>query len=212
MEVNMSVTIVNHPCLQHKITLLRDAATDNAAFRTLMLEVTQLLAYEATRGLPLENALIHTPMGDTQSPVLSGAKPAVAALMRAGLGMADGVLRLLPSAPLGHIGVYRDPETREAKTYYCKLPEDLEGRTVLVVDAVLATGNTASAACELLKKAGAGKLVYLSVLAAPEGIANLQEAHPEVSIVCGHLDESLNADGFIVPGLGDLGRRLFGTA
>ncbi|MDR1408956.1 MAG: uracil phosphoribosyltransferase [Oscillospiraceae bacterium] len=208
----MSVTIVNHPCLQHKITLLRDSTTENAAFRALLLEVTQLLAYEATRSLPLENIQISTPLGDAQSPILGGRKPAVVALMRAGLGMADGVLRLLPSAPLGHIGVFRDPETREAKTYYCKLPADLLGRTVLVIDAVLATGHTAAAACGLLKRAGAGQLDYLSVLAAPEGIIHLQKVHPDVSITCGHLDEGLNEDGFIIPGFGDLGRRLFGTA
>jgi uracil phosphoribosyltransferase len=205
------LTLVSHPLVQHKLTLMRDRTTSTASFRRLLREISLLLAYEVTRDLPLTKVEIETPLTTMEAPVLEGKKLALISILRAGNGLLDGVLELVPSARIGFIGLYRDEATLEPVQYYCKVPADLAQRPVIVVDPMLATGNSAVAAVDLLKQGGATDLRFLCLLAAPEGVRRMEEAHPEVGIVCAALDERLNEVGYIVPGLGDAGDRMFGT-
>jgi len=205
------LTIVNHPLVQHKLTLMRRVETSTGQFRTLLREISHLLAYEVTRDLPLVEELIETPMGPMQAPQLDGKKLALVSILRAGNGLLDGVLDLIPSARVGFVGLYRDEATLKPVQYYCKLPDGLEERLVIAVDPMLATGNSSVAAIDLLKDAGATNIRFLCLLAAPEGIARMQEAHPDVPIITASVDEKLNEHGYIVPGLGDAGDRMFGT-
>ena len=205
------LTIVDHPLVQHKLTLMREAATSTAVFRQLLREISQLLAYEITRNLPMTTRPIETPMQAMDAPVLDGKKLALISILRAGNGLLDGVLELIPSARVGFVGLYRDEETLKPVQYYFKVPESLEDRLVIAVDPMLATGNSSAAAIDLLKKAGATNIRFLCLLAAPEGVARMKEAHPDVPIVTAALDERLNDHGYIVPGLGDAGDRMFGT-
>ena len=202
--------VVNHPLVSHKLTQMRRTETPSERFRQLLTETSLLLAYEVTRELPLRSVRITTPMADTDQPELVE-EPVVVSILRAGNGLLDGVLRVIPSARVGHVGLYRDHETLEAVEYYCKLPP-LEGRTVIVVDPMLATGNSASAALDRVKRDGPAAIRFLCLLAAPEGIAALQDAHPDVAIWTAAVDECLNEVGYIVPGLGDAGDRIFGTS
>ncbi len=205
------LTIVDHPLVQHKLTLMREKGTSTAVFRQLLREISQLLAYEVTRGLPLTQRRIETPMQEMEAPVLAGKKLALISILRAGNGLLDGVLELIPSARVGFVGLYRDEETLQPVQYYFKVPESLEDRLVIAVDPMLATGNSSAAAVDLLKKAGATNIRFLCLLAAPEGVARMKEAHPDVPIVTASLDRRLNDKGYIVPGLGDAGDRMFGT-
>lgn len=205
------LTIVHHPLVQHKLSLMRDAGTSTAVFRQLLREISQLLAYEVTRNLPMTTRRIETPMTSMDAPVLDGKKLALVSILRAGNGLLDGVLELVPSARVGFVGLYRDEDTLTPVQYYCKLPEALEDRLVIAVDPMLATGNSSVAAIDLLKEAGATNIRFLCLLAAPEGVARMKEAHPDVPIVTAALDEKLNEIGYIVPGLGDAGDRMFGT-
>jgi uracil phosphoribosyltransferase len=205
------LTVINHPLLHHKLSMARsrDTTTDN--FRRLVREIAAMLAYEVTRDLPTELVAVTTPVAECQVPVISGKKLCLVSILRAGNGMLDGMIDLLPGARVGHIGLYRDPETLEAIEYYFKLPEDVEERLVIVVDPMLATGNSASAALSRLKEVGVTSLKFVCLLAAPEGIAALREAHPDVPITTAAVDSHLNEHGYIVPGLGDAGDRIFGT-
>ncbi len=203
--------ITNHPLIQHKLSILRDVNTGSKDFRTLVGEIAMFLCYEATRDLPLEDVDVQTPMGVCHARHLAGKKLAVVPILRAGLGMVDGVLTLIPSARVGHIGLYRNPATLEPVEYYCKLPADIEDRDVLVVDPMLATGGSAIDAISQIKKRGPRKIEFMCIIAAPEGIAALQKAHPDVDIYCAAKDDKLNEIGYIVPGLGDAGDRIFGT-
>jgi len=205
------LTVVDHPLVQHKLTLMRAQDTPTAVFRQLLREISQLLAYEITRDLPTELRTIKTPMQDMDAPVLAGKKLALVSILRAGNGLLDGVLELIPSARVGFVGLYRDEETLEPVQYYFKVPQSLEDRVVIAVDPMLATGNSSVAAIDLLKKAGARDVRFLCLLAAPEGVARMQEAHPDVPITTASVDEKLNEHGYIVPGLGDAGDRMFGT-
>lgn len=205
------LTVVDHPLVQHKLSLMRDVGTSTAVFRQLLREISQLLAYEITRNLPMTTREIQTPMAAMDAPVLDGKKLALVSILRAGNGLLDGVLELVPSARVGFVGLYRDEETLRPVQYYCKLPEALEDRLVIAVDPMLATGNSSVAAIDLLKEAGATNIRFLCLLAAPEGVARMKEAHPDVPIVTAALDEKLNEVGYIVPGLGDAGDRMFGT-
>ena len=205
------LTVVNHPLVQHKLTLMRDKETPTAVFRQLLREISQLLAYEVTRGLPMEQKRIETPMQEMDAPTLAGKKLALISILRAGNGLLDGVLELIPSARVGFVGLYRDEEMLEPVQYYFKVPEGLEDRLVIAVDPMLATGNSSAAAIDLLKKAGANNIRFLCLLAAPEGVARMKEAHPDVPIVTASVDTALNDVGYIVPGLGDAGDRMFGT-
>ncbi|MDE9450974.1 uracil phosphoribosyltransferase [Aliiroseovarius sp. Z3] len=205
------LTVVKHPLLQHKLTLMRDETTPTNHFRQLLREISQLLAYEVTRELPMETQRIKTPMQEMDAPVLAGRKLALVSILRAGNGLLDGVLELIPSARVGFVGLYRDEETLEPVQYYFKVPEALEDRLVIAVDPMLATGNSSAAAIDLLKKAGARDIRFMCLLAAPEGVARMKEAHPDVPIITAALDEKLNDKGYIVPGLGDAGDRMFGT-
>jgi len=205
------LTVVDHPLVQHKLTLMRAKDTPTAVFRQLLREISQLLAYEITRDLPTELRTIKTPMQDMDAPVLAGKKLALVSILRAGNGLLDGVLELIPSARVGFVGLYRDEETLEPVQYYFKVPQSLEDRVVIAVDPMLATGNSSVAAIDLLKKAGARDVRFLCLLAAPEGVARMQEAHPDVPITTASVDEKLNEHGYIVPGLGDAGDRMFGT-
>ena len=205
------LTIVDHPLVQHKLTLMRDQTTPTAVFRQLLREISQLLAYEITRDLPTEPRTITTPMQVMDAPVLAGKKLALVSILRAGNGLLDGVLELIPSARVGFVGLYRDEETLEPVQYYFKVPQSLEDRVVIAVDTMLATGNSLVAAIDLLKQAGARDVRFLCLLAAPEGVARMQEAHPDVPITTASVDEKLNEHGYIVPGLGDAGDRMFGT-
>ena len=206
-----TVVVIAHPLVQHKLTLLRKAETSAAVFRALLREISMLLAYEVTRDMPLTYERINTPLAVMQAPVLAGKKLVVVSIMRAGNGILDGMLELIPSARVGHIGLYRDPKTHIAIEYYFKVPEDIAARDVLVVDPMLATGNSAVAALHRLKDTGARSLKFVCLLAAPEGIAHVHEQHPDVPIYTAAIDDRLNEHGYILPGLGDAGDRLFGT-
>lgn len=206
-----TVVVIDHPLVQHKLTLLRNAETSAAVFRALLREISMLLAYEVTRDMPLTYVRINTPLASMQAPVLAGKKLVLVSIMRAGNGILDGMLELIPSARVGHIGLYRDPKTHIAIEYYFKVPEDIAVRDVMVVDPMLATGNSAVAALHRLKDAGAKTLKFICLLAAPEGIAHVHEQHPDVPIYTAAVDERLNEHGYILPGLGDAGDRLFGT-
>jgi|TARA_B110000908_G_scaffold110430_1_gene129532 uracil phosphoribosyltransferase len=205
------LTVVDHPLVQHKLTIMRDKGTPTAVFRQLLREISQLLAYEVTRGLPMTTKQIETPMQMMDAPTLAGKKLALISILRAGNGLLDGVLELIPSARIGFVGLYRDEATLLPVQYYFKVPDALEERLVIAVDPMLATGNSSVAAIDLLKEAGARNIRFLCLLAAPEGIARMKEAHPDVPIVTASMDEKLNEVGYIVPGLGDAGDRMFGT-
>ncbi len=205
------LTVVDHPLVQHKLTLMRDKGTSTAVFRQLLREITLLLAYEVTREMPLTTRHIETPMEEMDAPILAGKKLALVSILRAGNGMLDGVLELIPSARVGFVGLYRDEETLKPVQYYFKAPEGLKDRLVIAVDPMLATGNSSAAAIDLLKEQGASDIRFLCLLAAPEGVARMKEAHPDVKIVTAALDRELNSKGYIMPGLGDAGDRMFGT-
>lgn len=205
------ILVMDHPLIQHKLSILRDKETGSKEFRSLISEIATLICYEATRDLPLEEVTIETPIADAKAKVLSGKKLAVVPILRAGLGMVDGMLTLVPSARVGHIGLYRDPETLQPVEYYCKLPADINEREVFVVDPMLATGGSAIDAITQIKKRGPKHIKFLGIIAAPEGLAALSEAHPDVDIFVAALDEKLNDHGYIIPGLGDAGDRIFGT-
>lgn len=204
--------IVDHPVIQHKLTLMRRRDTSSQEFRRLLREIGMLMAFEATRDLPLDNQAIETPIAPMFAPTLSGAKLCLVAILRAGTGLLDGMLEVLPFARVGHLGIYRDSATLQAIEYYTKLPDDLPTRRVLLLDPMLATGHSAIAAVRRLRARGAGKVTLVCLLAAPEGIEALSAAHPDVPIITAAIDSHLNEHGYIVPGLGDAGDRLFGTA
>ena len=203
--------ILDHPLVQHKVSLLRNKATGTKEFRDLVNEIAMLLCYEATRDLPTEEVEIETPVSVARTKVLAGRKLALVPILRAGLGMVDGMLTLLPAAKVGHIGLYRNEETLEPVEYYCKLPSDIAERDVIVLDPMLATGGSARDAITQIKKRGARSIKFIGIIAAPEGLKALHEAHPDVDIYVAALDEKLNEKGYIVPGLGDAGDRIFGT-
>jgi uracil phosphoribosyltransferase len=206
-----NLVVVGHPLIQHKLTLMRRRGTSTVNFRRLMREVSVLLAYEVTRDLPLELIPIQTPLADIEAPAIKGKKLCIVSILRAGNGMLDGMLELMPNARVGHIGLYRDPTTLEAIEYYFKVPHDIGERLVIAVDPMLATGHSAIAAIDRVKERGVSALKFVCLLAAPEGIAAVQAAHPDVTIYTAALDERLDAHGYIIPGLGDAGDRLFGT-
>lgn len=208
---NPNLTVVDHPLIQHKLSLMRDKEASTASFRQLLREISLLLAYEITRDLPMTTRSIETPLEEMDAPVLKGKKLALISILRAGNGLLDGVLELIPSARVGFVGLYRNEETLEPVQYYFKVPKDLKNRVVIAVDPMLATGNSSAAAIDLLKQAGATDIRFLCLLAAPEGVARMQEAHPDVPVVTAALDSHLNELGYIVPGLGDAGDRMFGT-
>lgn len=205
------LTVVDHPLVQHKLTLMRDKDRSTRGFRELLREISHLLAYEVSRDLPLTTRTIETPLQEMEAPVLKGKKLALISILRAGNGLLDGVLDLIPSARVGFVGLYRNEETLQPVQYYFKVPTDVDQRQVIVVDPMLATGNSATAAIDLLKDAGASNISFLCLLAAPEGIARLSEAHPDVQIVTAAVDTKLNEIGYILPGLGDAGDRMYGT-
>lgn len=206
-----NVVIFEHPLIQHKITRLRDKSTGTNEFRTLVSEIAMLEGYEALRDLPTEEIPVETPIENTMSSVITGKKMAIVPVLRAGLGMVDGILSLVPTAKVGHIGLYRDPETHEPHEYYCKLPSPIEQRTIVVVDPMLATGGSACDAIDMIKQHGGKKIKFMCIIAAPEGLKKLHETHPDIQIYVGHLDRELNKDAYICPGLGDAGDRIFGT-
>ncbi len=206
-----NVTVVNHPLVQHKLTFLRDRNTGTKDFRALLKELSTLMAYEVTRDLPLEEIEIETPVAKTKSRVLAGRKLGIVPILRAGLGMADGVLELIPAAKVGHIGLYRDPVTLAPVSYYCKLPTDTASRDMIVVDPMLATGGSAAEGIRIVKEAGCRTIRLMCLVAAPEGLKALHEKHPDVPIFTAAIDSHLNEHGYIVPGLGDAGDRIFGT-
>ena len=210
--MNENLTIINHPLVQHKLTLMRKKETPSSSFRQLLWEISMLLAYEITRDLPLQEVSVETPVCRTRAPLLSGKKLALVSIMRAGNGLLDGILELIPAARVGFVGMYRDEETLEPVEYYCKVPGQLGDRVVSAVGPMLATGNSSVAAITRLKEAGAQEIRLLCLLAAPEGVARMREVHPEVTVFTAALDEKLNEKGYIVPGLGDAGDRMFGTA
>jgi uracil phosphoribosyltransferase len=206
-----SVFIMDHPLIKHKLSLIRDKNTGSKEFREMIGEIAMLMCYEATRDLPLQEVEIETPVGIAKTQVISGKKLAFVPILRAGIGMVDGVLRLVPAAKVGHIGLYRDPDSLKPVDYYCKLPGDIEEREVIVLDPMLATGGSAVQAIKLIKSKGVKNIKFMCIIAAPEGIKALTEAHPDVSVYCASRDERLNENGYILPGLGDAGDRLFGT-
>ena len=205
------VHVFDHPLIQHKLSLMRDKNTGAKEFRELLEEISMLMVYEVTRDLPTEEVDVETPICVTKTRMLSGKKLGIVPILRAGLGMVDGVTKLVPAAKVGHIGLYRDPESLQPVEYYCKLPADSENRELLLLDPMLATGGSASAAISFIKKRGCNNVRLVSLIAAPEGIAKINKDHPDVDIFVACLDEKLNDHGYIVPGLGDAGDRLFGT-
>ncbi|MBP2027991.1 uracil phosphoribosyltransferase [Acetoanaerobium pronyense] len=205
------VVVINHPLIQHKLTIMRDKNTGSREFREMVKEIGMLMVYEITRDLPLKEIEIETPVTKTKSKVLVGKKLAVIPILRAGLGMVDGILEMIPAAKVGHVGLYRDPETLQPVEYFCKLPQDVEERDFLVVDPMLATGGSAAAAIKLLKEKGAKSIKLVCLVGCPEGVKFVQDEHPDVDIFLAALDEKLNDHGYIVPGLGDAGDRIFGT-
>ena len=206
-----NVTEFTHPLIMHKISLIRDKNCGTREFRTVIGEIATLMGYEILRDLETELVEIETPMEKAMVPMIKGKKLAVVPILRAGLGMVDGILSLVPTAKVGHVGMYRDEETLQPKEYYCKLPEDIDQRLVLIVDPMLATGGSADAAIEFVKKQGAKQIKFASIIAAPEGIKMLTEKHPDIQIYCGSIDRQLNENGYILPGIGDAGDRIFGT-
>ncbi len=205
------IFIMNHPLIQHKISLLRDKATGVKEFREMISEITMLMCYEATRDLPLKEVEIETPLAVAKTKILAGRKIAFIPILRAGIGMVDGVMELIPAAKIGHIGLYRDPETLRPVKYYSKLPSDIDDRDVIVLDPMLATGGTAVDAIDIIKKEKPKSIKFMCIIAAPEGVSLLTEKHPDVQVYCAAMDEKLNDHGYIVPGLGDAGDRIFGT-
>lgn len=206
-----NVTLFDHPLIQHKVAILRDKNTTTKDFRELVTEIAMLMGYEATRDLALEEVDIETPVAKTKVNMLSGKKVGIVPILRAGIGMVDGILSLMPFAKVGHIGLFRDEESLEPVEYYCKFPKDIQERDIIILDPMLATGGSASAAIKLAKKNGVKNIKLMCIIAAPEGIKKINEDHPDVHIFCAALDEKLNENGYIVPGLGDAGDRLFGT-
>ncbi len=208
---DLKVNVIDHPLIQHKLTLMRKKETSTKDFRQLLEEISMLMAYEITRDFPLEDVEIETPVAKCTMKKLSGKKVGIVPILRAGLGMLDGVLNIIPAARVGHVGLYRDPETLKPVEYYCKLPSDVAGRTFIVVDPMLATGGSSAAALELMKQKGAKNIILMCLVAAPEGIKLVNEEHPDVPVFVAAVDDHLNEHGYIVPGLGDAGDRIFGT-
>ena len=206
-----NVTYIDHPLVKHKISMLRKKSTGTNEFRKLVEEIATLMGYEALRDLPLEDVEVETPIETCMTPMLAGKKLAIVPILRAGLGMVNGVLSLVPSAKIGHIGLYRDEETHEPHEYFCKLPNPIEQRTIVVTDPMLATGGSAVVAIDFIKQHGGKHIKFMCIIAAPEGVKRLHEAHPDVQIYVGHLDRELNENAYICPGLGDAGDRIFGT-
>ena len=206
-----NVIVFDHPLIQHKISILRKKSTGTNEFRALIEEIAMLMGYEALRDLPLEDVEVETPIETCMTPMIAGRKLAVVPILRAGLGMVNGILALVPSAKVGHIGLYRDEETHEPHEYYCKLPDPIEERTIVVTDPMLATGGSAVAAVNFIKQHGGKKIKFMAIIAAPEGLERLHREHPDVQIYVGHLDRELNENAYICPGLGDAGDRIFGT-
>ena len=207
----MSVCYMTHPLIKHKITLMRNEKTSTKEFRNLVEEVAMLMGYEALSDLQKIETTVKTPIEETKQPVIAGKKLAIVPILRAGLGMVSGIQALVPSARIGHIGLYRDPETHEPHEYYCKLPEPIEERQIVVVDPMLATGGSAIAAVDFIKQHGGKQIKFMSIIAAPEGVKALTQAHPDVQLYVGCLDRCLNENAYICPGLGDAGDRIFGT-
>ena len=203
--------VIDHPLIQHKLTMIREKNCGTKVFREVVNEIAMFIAYEVSRDMPLEDVVIETPMGKSTQKTLSGKKVAIIPILRAGIGMVDGILELIPAAKVGHVGLYRDEETLQPHEYFVKLPEDIASRQLFVVDPMLATGGSAIMAIDSLKERGASNIKFVCLVAVPEGVKALQEAHPDVDIYTAALDERLNEDGYIVPGLGDAGDRLFGT-
>ncbi|ADU27237.1 uracil phosphoribosyltransferase [Ethanoligenens harbinense] len=209
--MNQNIALLDHPLIQHKLTLLRDKQTGSKEFREMVSEIAMLMCYEATRDLPLKEVDIETPVALAKAKVISGKKLAFVPILRAGLGMVEGVLQMVPAAKVGHIGLYRDPESLHPVDYYVKLPEDVREREVILLDPMLATGGSAVEAIHVLKRQGVQHIKFMCIIAAPEGMKTLTDAHPDVPVFCAALDNHLNEHGYIVPGLGDAGDRLFGT-
>ena len=206
-----NVVIFNHPLIQHKISILRDKRTGTNEFRSLVEEIAMLMGYEALRDLPVENVEVETPLETCMTPMIAGKKLAIVPILRAGLGMVNGILALVPSAKVGHIGLYRDEVTHEPHEYYCKLPTPIDQRTIVVTDPMLATGGSAVEAVDFIKQHGGKHIKFMAIIAAPEGLERLRKAHPDIQIYVGHLDRCLNDEAYICPGLGDAGDRIFGT-
>ena len=211
MSEELKVNVIDHPLIQHKLTLMRQKDTGTKDFRELLEEIAMLMAYEITRDFPLKEIEIETPVAKCKAKVLAGKKVGVVPILRAGLGMLNGVVNMIPAARVGHVGMYRDPKTLKPVEYYCKLPGDVEERTLIVVDPMLATGGSSAAALDLLKQKGAKSMILMCLVAAPEGIRLVNEAHPDVPVYVAAIDDHLNDKGYIVPGLGDAGDRIFGT-
>lgn len=209
--MSLKIKVIDHPLIQHKLTFLRDKTTGTKDFREMLEEISLLMAYEITRDLPLQDTIVETPVGPCQAKVLAGKKLGVIPILRAGLGMIAGIIQLIPTAKVGHVGLYRDPVTLQPVEYYCKLPSDVAERELIVVDPMLATGGSAVAAITLLKEKGAKNIKLMCLVSAPEGVKVMNDAHPDVEIFTAALDERLNDHGYIVPGLGDAGDRIFGT-
>ncbi|MBP9483197.1 MAG: uracil phosphoribosyltransferase [Negativicutes bacterium] len=209
--MSLKIKVIDHPLIQHKLTYLRDKTTGTKDFREMLEEISLLMAYEITRDLPLQDTIVETPVGPCKAKVLAGKKLGVIPILRAGLGMIAGIIQLIPTAKVGHVGLYRDPVTLQPVEYYCKLPSDVAERELIVVDPMLATGGSAAAAITLLKQKGAKNIKLMCLVSAPEGVKVMNDAHPDVEIFTAALDEKLNDHGYIVPGLGDAGDRIFGT-